>query len=166
MLQVTLVILVYIVGPALIFIWAVKRYKSGVKPDFTEVVAVVLSVALIGLLSFTFMSTVTDEDRDDVQRIVKSLTDRYQFPVKAKFQDIPAVFGDAEGRNLEITIYGVNDTLEQQKIVAIAEDLRKQWDSKPITLKFYQEEIWEQNDDGSRKPAHNKETLLHRYHIE
>lgn len=166
MIQVTLVFLVYVLGPALIFLWAVKRYKSGVKPDFTEVVAVVLSVALIGLLSFTLLSTVTDEDRADAQRIVKSLTDRYHFPVKAKFQDVPAVFGDAEGRNIIIKIYGVTDTLEQQKIVAITEDLRRQWDSKPITLKFYQEEIWEQNKDGSRQPARHKETLLHNYHIE
>jgi len=102
MIQVILVFLVYILGPALILVWAVKRYKSGVKPDFTEIVAVVLAIALIGLLSFTLMSTVTDEDRDDAQLIVQGLTERYSFPVKAKFQDIPAVFGDAKGRNIVI----------------------------------------------------------------
>jgi len=144
----------------------VKRYKSGVKPDFTEVVAVVLAVALIGLLSFTLMSTVTDDDRDDAQRIVQSLTERYSFPVKAKFQDQPAVFGDAKGRNIVISIYGVIDTIEQEKIVAIAKDLRKQWNSKPIAVKFFQEEIWEQNEDGSRQAARHKETLIHKYLIE
>ena len=166
MIQVILVFLVYVLGPALILVWAVKRYKSGVKPDFTEVVAVVLAVALISLLSYTLMSTVTDEDRDDAQRIVQSLTERYSFPVKAKFQDKPAVFGDAKGRNIIISIYGVIDTIEQEKIVAIAEELRKQWNSKPIVVKFFQEEIWEQNEDGSRTVARHKETLIHKYLIE
>jgi len=166
MIQVILIFLVYVLGPALILVWAVKRYKSGVKPDFTEVVAVVLAVALIGLLSFTLMSTVTDDDRDDAQRIVKSLTERYSFPVKAKFQDQPAVFGDAKGRNIVISIYGVIGTIEQEKIVAIARDLRKQWNSKPIVVKFFQEEIWEQNEDGSRQAARHKETLIHKYLIE
>ena len=166
MIQVILIFLVYVLGPALILVWAVKRYKSGVKPDFTEVVAVVLAVALIGLLSFTLMPTVTDDDRDDAQRIVKSLTERYSFPVKAKFQDQPAVFGDAKGRNIVISIYGVIGTIEQEKIVAIARDLRKQWNSKPIVVKFFQEEIWEQSEDGSRQAARHKETLIHKYLIE
>jgi hypothetical protein len=166
MIQVILVFLVYVLGPALILVWAVKRYKSGVKPDFTEVVAVILAVALISLLSYTLMSTVTDEDRDDAQRIVQSLTERYSFPVKAKFQDKPAVFGDAKGRNIVISIYGVIDTIEQEKIVAIAEELRKQWNAKPIVVKFFQEEIWEQNEDGSRRAARHKETLIHKYLVE
>ena len=166
MIQVVLVFLVYVLGPALILVWAVKRYKSGVKPDFTEVVAVVLAVVLIGLLSFTLMSTVTDEDRDDASRIVQGLTERYSFPVQAKFQDKPAVFGDAKGRNIIISVYGVIDTIEQERIVAIAGDLRKQWNSKPIEVKFFQEEIWEQNEDGSRRAVRHKETLLHKYLIE
>lgn len=166
MLHVLMVFIVYVLGPALVFIWAVKRYKSGVKPDLTEVVAVVLSVALIGLLSFTMYSNVTDEDREDAERIVQSLTERYQFPVKAMHQDMPAVFGDAKGRNIVISVYGIQDVLEQQKVVAIAEDLRKQWNSKPIVVKFFQKEVWEQNENGSREPARHKETLLHKYLVE
>jgi hypothetical protein len=50
--------------------------------------------------------------------------------------------------------------------VAIARELRKQWDSKPIILKFYQKEIWEQDENGARRPAREKEMLLHKYHIE
>lgn len=166
MIRLVLVIVVYVVAPVAIFWWAVKRYRSGVKPDFTEVVAVVLSIVLIGLLSFTMWSTVTDEDRQDAQRIVRGLTERYAFPVKAKYQDKPAVFGDVEGRNIVVTIYGVTDAIEQQKIVAIARELRKQWDSKPIILKFYQKEIWEQDENGARRPAREKEMLIHKYHIE
>jgi hypothetical protein len=166
MIQVILIFLVYVLGPALILVWAVKRYKSGVKPDFTEVVAVVLAVALIGLLSYTLMSTVTDEDRDDAKRIVELLTERYSFPVQAKFQEKPAVFGDAKGRNIVISVYGVIDTIEQERIVAVAEDIRKQLNSKPIEVKFFQEEIWEHYADGSRRAARNKETLIHKYLIE
>ena len=166
MIRLIVVFVVYVLAPVLIFWWAVKRYKSGVKPDFTEVVAVVMSVVLIGLLGFTMWSTVTDEDRQDAQRIVQGLTERYSFPVKAKYQDEPAVFGDAEGRNIVITIYGVTDTIEQEKIVEIAKKLREEWNSKPIVVKFFQEEIWEQNEDGSRRPAREKEMLIHKYHIE
>ncbi len=166
MIQAILVFLVYVLGPLLILVWAVKRYKSGVKPDFTEVVAVVLAMVLMGILGYAFMSTVTDADRDDAQRIVQGLTERYSFPVQAKFQEIPAVFGDAKGRNIVISIYGVIDTLEQERIVAIARDLRKQWDSKPVEVKFFQEEIWEHYEDGSRRVARNKETMLHKYLIE
>ena len=118
------------------------------------------------LLCFTMFSTVTDEDRRDAERIVQSLTERYQFPVKAKHNDGPAVFGDVEGRNIVISVYGVVDTLEQQKVVAMTEELRRQWDSKPIEVKFYQEEVWEQDEDGSRQPARHKETMLHKYLVE
>ena len=166
MAQVLLVILVYILGPALILIWAVKRYRSGVKPDFTEVVAVILAVALISLLTFSYTSSVTDEDRREVSRIVDTLIERYPFPVKAKFQDGVAVFGDAKGRNLQIKIYGVIDTIEQEKVVAIVQKLRRQWDSKPIFVKFFQEEVWEQGPDGSRIPARHKEHLIHKYQAE
>ena len=112
------------------------------------------------------MSTVTDEDRDDAQRVVELLTERYSFPVKAKFQEKPAVFGDAKGRNIVISIYGVIDTIEQERIVAIAEDIRKQINSKPIEVKFFQKEIWEHYADGSRRAARNKETLLYKYLVE
>jgi len=166
MIRVALIFIVYVLGPALILVWAVKRYKSGTKPDFTEVVAVTLAISLIGVISFTMFSTVTDEDRINATRIVQSLTERYHFPINAKYQNIPAVFGEAEGYAIVISIYGVTDAIEQQKIVAIAQDLRQQWNSKPLDVKFFQEEIWEQNPDGSRQPAHNKETLLHKYHIE
>jgi len=147
-------------------VWAVKRYKSGTKPDFVEIVAVVLAISLIGVISYSIYSTVSDEDRENTKRIVQSLTERYHFPVKAKYRDIPAVFGEAHGYTIVISIYGVTDSIEQQKIVAIAQDLRRQWNSKPLDVKFFQEEMWEQKPDGSRQPARNKETLLHKYHIE
>ncbi|NOZ52888.1 MAG: hypothetical protein GXP08_07050 [Gammaproteobacteria bacterium] len=166
MVHVLLIILVYILGPALILVWAVKRYRSGVKPDVTEVVAVVLAIVLISLLIYSYSSTVTDDDRGEIQQIVDTLVERYPFPTKAKFKDQVAVFGDAEGRNLVIKVYGVIDTIEQEKIVAIVQKLRRQWDSKPIIVKFFQEEIWEQGLDGSRMPARHKEHLIHKYQAE
>ena len=166
MIRVALIFIVYILGPALILVWAVKRYKSGTKPDFVEIVAVVLAISLIGVISFTMYNTVSDEDRENANHIVQSLVQRYHFPVKAKFQDVPAVFGEAQGYTIVISIYGVTDPIEQQKIVEIAQDLRRQWNSKPLDVKFFQQEIWEQKPDGSRRAARNKETLLHKYHIE
>jgi len=166
MAQVLLVFLVYILGPVLILVWAVKRYRSGVKPDFIEVVAVVLAVALISLLIFSYSSSITDKDREEMQQIVGTLVERYPFPVKERFQDRAAVFGEADGRNLVIKVYGVIGTIEQEKVVAIVQKLRRQWDSKPIVVKFFQEEIWEQGPDGSRVPARHKEHLIHKYHAE
>ena len=166
MAQVLLVIVVYVLGPALILRWAVKRYRSGEKPDFTEIVAVILAVALVGLLVYSYSNISTDSDKEDVQKIVKILTQRYTFPVKAKFLDQPAVFGEAHSRYLEVRIYGVVSDKEQEKIKSIAEKLRKEVASKPIVLNFYREEMWKTTADGSRYPLREQEYLLRRIHIE
>jgi len=166
MVQVLLVIVVYILGPALILRWAVKRYRSGEKPDFTEIVAVSMAVVLIGVLIYSYSHLATDTDKEDVQQIVKILTQRYTFPVKAKYLDQPAVFGEAHARYLAVRIYGVDSNKEQEKIKHIAEKLRKEVASKPIVLNFYREEMWKSAADGSRYPLRAQEYLLRRIHIE
>jgi len=166
MAQVLLVIIVYVLGPALVLRWAIVRYRSGEKPDFTELVAVILAVVLIGLLIYSYSHIATDTDKEDVQQIVKTLTQRYAFPVRAKYLDQPAVFGEAHARYLEVRIYGVKSNEEQEKIERIAEKLRKQVASKPIVLNFYREEIWKTAPDGSRYPLREQEYLLRRIHIE
>jgi branched-subunit amino acid transport protein AzlD len=166
MAQVILVIVVYVLGPALVLRWAFTRYRAGGKPDFNEIVAVTLAVVLIGLLIYSYSHITTDTDKEDVQQIVKILTQRYAFPVKAKFLDQPAVFGEAHARYLEVRIYGVDSNEEQEKIKRIAEKLRKEVASKPIVLNFYREEIWKTAADGSRYPLRAQEDLLRRIHIE
>jgi|GEM_PF-1927821 len=166
MIQVLLVVVVYILGPALVLAWAVKRYRSGVKPDFTEIVAVTLAVVLIGLLIYSYSSISTDTDQEDVQQIVSTLTERYDFPVKAKFLDQPAVFGEAHARYLEVRIYGVESNEEQENIKHIAEKLRKEVASKPIVLRFFREEVWETAADGSRQPLRDQEFLVRQIRIE
>ena len=166
MAQVLLVVIVYVLGPALVLTWAVKRYRSGVKPDFTEIVAVTLAVVLIGVLIYASSNISTESDKEDVQQIVNTLTQRYTFPVKAKYLDQPAVFGEAHARNLEMRIYGVDSEKEQEKIIHIAEKLRKEVASKPIVLNFFREELWQTKVDGSRFPLRDQEYLLRRIHIE
>jgi hypothetical protein len=166
MIQVLLVVVIYILGPALVLTWAVRRYRSGVKPDFTEIVAVTLAVILIGLLIYSYSNISTDTDKEDVQKIVKALTERYDFPVKAKFLDKPAVFGEAHARYLEVRIYGIESIEEQENIERIGQKLRKEVASKPIVLKFFREEVWEVKPDGARLPLRDQEFLVRQIRIE
>jgi hypothetical protein len=166
MIQVLLVVVIYLLGPALVLTWAVRRYRSGVKPDFTEIVAVTLAVILIGLLIYSYSNISTDTDKEDVQKIVKALTERYDFPVKAKFLDKPAVFGEAHARYLEVRIYGIESIEEQENIERIGQKLRKEVASKPIVLKFFREEVWEVKADGARLPLRDQEFLVRQIRIE
>lgn len=166
MIQIVLVIIVYILGPVLFLSWAVKRYKAGGKLQTSELVAVMFSLGLLGLLIYSNLKLVTEGDRDEIQLIVKELTDSYNFPLKAKYQNRPAVDGIAHRHKLEIRIYGVTQKEEQNKIHTIAKRLRKQFSSKPITLSFFKEEVWEEKEDGSRVPRRDQEYLLKKLRVQ
>lgn len=166
MIPTLLVILVYIVGPIAILVWAVKRYKHGVKPVFSEVVVVTLAVFLMALFAFSSAWNTSDDDDQEVAQIVQELTQRYDFPIKAQFADRPAVEGVAKPRRLEVHIYGVTTSEEQDKVVAVLEKLRKQIASKPIVAHFIREEIWEEGADGSRQPRRDREELMRKVRIE
>lgn len=157
MIRVLLIILVYIVGPALVLVWAVRRFRAGVKPDLTEGAAVAVSIMLIGFLMYQFSGNVTDTDTRDLNLIVSSLTSSYPFPVKAKFEDRPAVDGIAHRHFLEIRIYGVTDRAEQDKVVMLLKKLRREVAAKPIVVNFFSEEIWEEKPDGTRRPLRDQE---------
>ena len=166
MIQALVIFLFYILGPILVLVWAVKRYRSGVKPDFIEVVAVVLAVALITLIIVSNSGNITDTDQKDVDALVNELAQRYPFPVQAKYQDRPAVYGEAQRRSLDIRIYGVTDTLEQEKIVELVRKLRQQMATKTVAVKFFQAEVWEETPEGTRVPHRERETLIHKYLVE
>jgi hypothetical protein len=117
-------------------------------------------------LIYSYSSISTDTDKEDVQQIVSVLTERYDFPVKAKFLDQPAVFGEAHARYLEVRIYGIESNEEQENIERIAEKLRKEVASKPIVLRFFREEVWEIAPDGSRQPLRDQEFLVRQIRIE
>jgi hypothetical protein len=166
MIPTLLVILVYIVGPISILVWAVKRYKHGIKPTFSEVVVVTLAVFLMALFAFSSTWKTSDDDDKEVAQIVQELTQRYDFPVKARFADRPAVEGIARPRRLEIHVYGVMTSEEQAKVVTVLEKLRRQIASKPIVVHFIREEVWEENPDGSRQPRRDREELMRKVRIE
>jgi len=100
------------------------------------------------------------------KKIVNALTERYDFPVKAKFLDKPAVFGEAHARYLEVRIYGIESIEEQENIERIGQKLRKEVASKPIVLKFFREEVWEVKPDGARLPLRDQEFLVRQIRIE
>lgn len=166
MIQVFLVILVYIVGPVAILSWAVKRYKHGIKPSFSETMVVVISILLMVFFAYSTTWNVTDRDTGEVDRIVSELTQVYEFPVKAKFQDRPAVEGFARPHRLEIHIYGVISREEQDKVMVIVKRLRREFASKPVVVHFFREEIWEEAEDGSRKPRRDREELIRKARVD
>jgi hypothetical protein len=167
MFQALLVILVYVVGPIAILVWAVKRYQHGIKPGFNEIVIVIIAIMLMVLFAFSSTWNVSDRDTAEVEQIVTELGQRYDFPVKAKFQnDKPAVWGVARPRRLEIYVYGVLQRDEQNKVIAIVEKLRRQIASKPVVVDFMREEVWEVDADGSRRPRRDREELLRKARVE
>jgi len=127
---------------------------------------VVLAVGLMVLFAVTSTWNTSDTDEQDVAQIVQELTQRYDFPVKARFADRPAVDGIAKPRKLEIHVYGVISSAEQAKVVKVLEKLRKQIASKPIVVQFFRAEVWEEGADGSRQPRRDKEELLRQVRIE
>lgn len=166
MIPTLLVILVYIVGPIAILVWAIKRYRHGVKPALGEIVVVTVAVFLMALFAFTTTWNTSDNDDQEVAQVVSELTQRYDFPVKARFADRPAVEGFAKPRRLEIRVYGVITSAEQAKVVTVLEKLRKQVASKPIVVYFFREEVWEEDADGSRQPRRDREELVRQVRIE
>ncbi len=166
MIQAVLVILVYVVFPLAILTWAWQRYRHGIKPHFTEYAVVAFAIGLMVLFAFSSSWEVSDQDQKDLETLVGQLTQRYDFPVKARYQDRPAVYGEAQARRLVITIYGVTDRDEQERIVAILRKLRREVDSKPIVVHFMQQERWEELPDGTRRPLRDREELLRKVRIE
>ena len=164
MITIVLSILAYILGPILVITWAVKRFKSGKHPEFIELVAVAFAVGMLGLITYSYMDDVGRDDNTEMSAIMKDVVARYDFPVKAKFLDKPAVFIDARGHSYNLKIYGVSD--DQQKIKMIVKKIRRQIASKPIVIYFMQDEVWLEADDGTRKPLRDNEIQLRRIRLE
>jgi hypothetical protein len=165
MLQALLILLVYIVGPAAILIWAARRFRQGIKPGAVEIGVVVMAVVLIALFTYAYTWNTSDRDARDAQVIVEQLTQRFSFP-KARFQDKPAVEATARARQIEIRIYGVLDDGAQKQVIAIARDLRRQVSSKALLVQFYAEEKWEIREDGTRLPRPDQEVPIRKQRIE
>jgi len=166
MVQALLVILVYVVFPVSILVWAWRRYKQGIRPHMGEYALVAFAVAMMLLLAFSSSWDTSDQDRQDVQQIVQRLIERYDFPVQAKYQERPAVFGEAQPRRLVIDIYGVTAREEQDRILAVLRKLRREIASKAIVVQFKREEVWEELPDGSRQPRRDREELIRKARIE
>lgn len=166
MIQALLVILVYIVFPVAILVWAYKRYKHGIKPHMGEYAVVSFAIAMMLLLALSSTWDISDQDRRDVQQIVDTLIERYDFPVQARYQDRPAVSGVAQPRRLVITIYGVLERPEQDKVLEVLRKLRRQVAGKAIVVKFMREEVWEVAADGTRQPQRDREEMMRKARVE
>ena len=166
MIQALLVILIYFIGPITILVWAFKHHKRGVKPSLGESAVVAIAIAFMVLFAFSSNWDTSDRDRVEVEQIVDELMQRYDFPVKAKFAERPAVEGIARARRLEIHVYGVTDYAEQDKVMAVVDKLRRQIASKPVVVHFIRAEVWEEAEDGSRRPRRDREELLRKARVD
>lgn len=166
MIRTLVILLVYVLGPALVILWAIKRFRSGVKPDVTEILALLVAVIFIGGLMFAYSESTHQDDQTELTDITAAVTLRYEFPVKAKYQDHAAVYGVAFPRYLEIRVYGIETLIEQDKLAKVMMELRRQIASKPIVLHFLREEIWEEKADGSRFPLRDSEVSLRKIRLE
>ena len=171
MIRVIFVLLVYVVGPALILWWAIKRYRSGVKPDLPEVAAVCFAViAITSSIYFLSANVTTEEDFALAESLAAKLVTQHQFMGRINDPTQPAVYAEAEDGHPVIRIYGITDAIEQEKVAMLVEKLRPDLaaESKPetIIIKFFQKEIWETDKQGNPIQVRQKETLLHRYLLE
>jgi len=166
MIQIVFVIIIYLLVPALLLTWVVRRYRDGIKPGFYDVAAILSAVLLVALIIYAYSGTVSIDNTAEVETIVSTLTERYDFPVKAKYMDRPAVDGLAHARHYEIRIYGVVERKQQEQVVDILKKLRRQVASKPIVANFFLEEVWQESADGSRVPNRDQEQLLRKYRLE
>lgn len=159
-------LLVYVIGPIAVLVWAFRRYRQGVRPTVREWIVVAIAVLLMLLFAFSSNWDTTDRDQAEAALVISELTQRYDFPVKAKFQDRPAVDAVAQPRRVEIHIYGVSSQAEQEKILFILSKLRQQYSSRPLVVHFMREEVWEENPDGTRQPRRDREELLRKARID
>jgi len=166
MIQIVFVIIVYFLVPALLITWVFRRYKDGTKPGFYDGVAILAAILLVGLLIFAYSGSTSDDNAAELETIVSTLTESYDFPIKSKYQDRPAVDGLLRSRSYEIRIYGVVERKEQERVVDILKKLRRQVASRPIVANFFQEEVWQEKPDGTRVPLRDKEQSLRKVRLE
>ena len=152
--------------PALLITWVVRRYKEGIKPGLYDGVAILAAVLLVGLLIYAYSGSISKDNTAEVETIVSTLTERYDFPVKSKYTDRPAVDGLVHRRSYEIRIYGVVERKEQERVLDILKKLRRQVASRPVVVNFLLEEVWQANADGSRVPKRDQEQLLRKVRLE
>jgi hypothetical protein len=166
MIRALIIILVYIVGPVAVLVWAFKRYKHGIKPSFGEASIVIIAIFLMVVSAYFTTWKVIDHGNEQVAQIVSELIQSYNFPVKAKFQDRPAVDGIARPNRFVIHVYGVISRREQDKVVSVLNKLHHQLSTKPIVVYFFRAEVWVTGKDGTRHPRRDREELLRTVRVE
>ena len=85
---------------------------------------------------------ISGDDADEARAVALALTKRYDFPAKSQLQPmLPAVGARATPYVSEISVVGVLDPVEQDRVVAILRDIRSTIAKKPIHVRFYREEL-------------------------
>ncbi len=152
--------------PALLITWVVRRYKEGIKPGFYDGAALLSAILLVSLLIYAYSGSISNDNTAELETIVSTLTESYDFPVKSKYRDRPAVDGLVHPRSYEVRIYGVVERKEQERVLDILKKLRRQVASRPIVANFFLEEVWQENADGSRVPRRDQEQLIRKGRLE
>lgn len=99
-----------------------------------------LVVGVLGLPGC--ISIPSGADAEEAKNITEALEKRYHFPVMSKFEPGKPAAGARPGAwENYVTIIGVVERAEQDKVIAILRDIRATIAKKPIWVRFYREEI-------------------------
>lgn len=103
-------------------------------------VGIVCASALLNLGGC--MSVPTSGDAAEAVNVTDALRQRYTFPVMSKFDPTkPAAGAEAGVRETYVTVVGVLEATEQDRVLEILRDIRKSLGTKPLRVRFYREEV-------------------------
>lgn len=113
---------------------------SGIKQAFWSLVICLMALACAACSLIPI--PISGDDADEAGAVAAALEKRYDFPVKSKLEPTKPAVGAWPGVDVTtIVIVGVIDPAEQDKIVAIVQDIRQAVAKKPIVVRFYREEV-------------------------
>lgn len=81
-------------------------------------------------------------DALETKRITEALTERYKFPVMSKLEPSKPAIGARPGvLGNYVTIIGVIDPVEHDKVLAILREIRATIATKPLVVRFFRDEV-------------------------
>jgi hypothetical protein len=115
------------------------------------VMAVVLSAWYI------VQSSQTAADVDEITELLREINVHHKLPQSVSLPHKTAAFGRIAVRGAllrrynVISVYGVNSTQEQDRIVSTLSKYRASHSVKPIEVCFYENEVWERRGSSGRR---------------
>jgi hypothetical protein len=108
-------------------------------------------LAAVTLLSTTgCLKVPSASDAGEALEVSNALKERYRFPVMSKIDPTRPAAGARPGVDVTfVTVIGVVDPAEQDRVIAVLRDIRAVIATKPILVRFYREEVLTQTSPTS-----------------